>query len=192
MSAFMKDATIGEKTTKRITKGLQKLFSAASAVSVGEFDEDRIFFVAPKAAGQNMDLTQVNFHILSTLKQSNLKSKTLGLSDDVLSLYRNYFSNKAHSTNINCVYFALRGLKLIPDQGFLQADLKNSLTFDGAKSELKFTSLSAFNAEKEVKAISNVTLVPLNKPEDAKDITTLAKSAGSIISVDLKSLITEM
>lgn len=122
MSTLMKDSTVGEKISKRVMKGLQRLFDQASSTSVGDLEENQIFFVAPKGAysPESMDLTQLNFHVLTILKQANLKLKTLGLRENTMSLYRNYFLAKAQSTNIQCLYYALRGLKSMHDQGHLE------------------------------------------------------------------------
>ena len=59
MSTVTKDATLGEKITKRLTKGLQKLFSQASALALNDYEEGQYFFVAPKGAAdpEKLDLT---------------------------------------------------------------------------------------------------------------------------------------
>ena len=70
MSTLLNDQTIGERITKRMTKGLQKLFGQASATSLSDLEEGQVFFVAPKGAAvpQVMDLTQLNLHVVTILK----------------------------------------------------------------------------------------------------------------------------
>lgn len=46
-----------------------------------------------------MDLTQINMHVLNILRLSkeSIKTKAINFDSDTLSLFRNYFSNKANA-----------------------------------------------------------------------------------------------
>jgi len=53
----------------KAAKTLEKLISLAGSTSSDTLSENKIFFVAPKAAkdSKNFDLTQVNLHVLKSI-----------------------------------------------------------------------------------------------------------------------------
>lgn len=70
-----------------------------------------------------MDLTQINMHVLNILKLSStsIKNKAINFDSETLSLFRNYFSNKANAAlSPATASYALQGLSDFEGQVFLQ------------------------------------------------------------------------
>jgi len=89
--------------------------ASASATSTDDTDESQAWFVVPKGAQvqSEMDLTQINMHVLNILKLSSglIESKAINFDAETLSLFRNYFSNKANAAlSPATASFALQGL----------------------------------------------------------------------------------
>lgn len=99
MTSLLKDKNLGEKVVKKVARSLTKLFDGASSISIDDTSEKQIYFVAPRNAFDStvLELTQFNYHILSSLMEAKrgIKLQSLGIEDEMLSLYRNYFDNKA-------------------------------------------------------------------------------------------------
>jgi len=60
-----------------------------------------------------MDLTQINMHVLNILKLSSpsIEKQAINFDSEALSLFRNYFSNKANAAlSLATASYALQGL----------------------------------------------------------------------------------
>lgn len=142
-----------------MAKSLSKLFEAASSISIDDTSENQIFFVAPRAAydSEVLELSQFNYHVLSTLMEAKkgFKLNSVGIEDEMLSLFRNYFSTKAQgSLNVNQAFYCLKGLKSLGDQVFLtNVDEYDHVTFDGSKNELRYSVVDWFGNPSKVKSI---------------------------------------
>lgn len=84
----------------------------AGSTSEDTLSENRIFFVAPKAAHsqKNFDLTSANLHTLKAMASS----KNVTLFNENLSHFKNYFTAKAigHSS-VSSIKNALEALQIL-------------------------------------------------------------------------------
>jgi len=91
---------------------------STSSSSHDENSENQIFFIAPKGAydPQTFNLVQVNYHMMNALvkSQSKVYLEPASLQAELLSLYSNYFSQKAiAASNVDTAFHALKGLKFL-------------------------------------------------------------------------------
>jgi hypothetical protein len=82
------------------------------------------------------------------------------LIEEILSLYRNYFLERATAaTNVRSAYFSMKGLIFLKNQLFLTSTGNDYLVADGSVNALKYDCKDAFGRLSKLSAIKKVTRV---------------------------------
>lgn len=126
---------------------MSKLFKEASITSVDGQDY-RFFSIATKNAYQSekLDLNMLNFFAIDILNiaAKSVELSKVGLNDEKLSLYRNYFETKSTAANsIENAYYSLSGLVLFKNEVFVESDPSNKVlaaSGDGGKTFMRFSA----------------------------------------------------
>ena len=117
---------------------------------------------------------------MSTLVQakSKVKLQPASLVEEALSLYRNYFLERAISArNVNSAFYSLKGLKFLRNQLFLANTGDDYLVADGSVNSLKYDCKDAFGKPAKLKDIKKLTLIQLDPAgaNQEEDVTSSAK-----------------
>ena len=126
---------------------------------------------------------------MSTLVQakSKVKLQPASLVEEALSLYRNYFLERAISaSNVSTAFYSLKGLKFLRNQLFLANTGDDYLVADGSVNSLKYDCKDAFGKPAKLKEIKKLTLVQLdptgaNQEEDATSSAKLERDGQSVL-----------
>jgi hypothetical protein len=117
----------------------------------------------------------------------------MGIEEEMLSLYRNYFDQKAlGAVSLHQAFFSLKGLKSLGDQVFLQdVEGYEFVTFESKKNELRYKIVDAFDKPVKVKSVKKATMkaVDSNKTTDVSDNIKLMED-GTVIQVVLPDVLT--
>lgn len=117
---------------------------------------------------------------MSTLVQAKTKVKLqpASLVEEALSLYRNYFLERAISAkNVNSAFYSLKGLKFLKNQLFLANTGDDYLVADGSVNSLRYDVKDAFGKPAKLKDIKKLTIVQLDPAgaNQEEDVTSSAK-----------------
>ena len=117
---------------------------------------------------------------MSTLVQAKTKVKLqpASLVEEALSLYRNYFLERAISAkNVNSAFYSLKGLKFLKNQLFLANTGDDYLVADGSVNSLRYDCKDAFGKPAKLKDIKKLTIVQLDPAgaNQEEDVTSSAK-----------------
>lgn len=117
----------------------------------------------------------------------------MGIDEEMLSLYRNYFDQKAlGAVSLHQAFYSMKGLKSLGDQVFLQdVEGYEFVTFEGKKSELRYKIVDAFDKPVKVKSVKKATMKAdgSNKTTDVSDNIKLLED-GTVIQVILPDVLT--
>ena len=83
----------------------------------------------------------------------------------------------------------MRGLKLLNHLGYIKDGQNHQILYDNTKFKLMFTSVDMLGVNRKVTDLTNVTLVPLGKTGESKDINSLVRLDNHNMIIDLNSLI---
>lgn len=195
LTTQIEDKDVGEKIVAKIKKSLKRLFKEASSQSdhIGEdFDS---FFVATKNAyySENLDLTQLNFNVLTLVNHVSKKIAldSIGLSNKQLSLYRNYFIQKAiASIDVASGCHALSALKLFSEDVVLESKHHDVFLKNG-NTKLIYYLRNSFGGQAVIKSVLSAT-VRSNDKSKPIDVTKLATANMNEVGVDFKKILSEL
>lgn len=193
LSTQIEDKEVEEKISTKIKKSLKKIFKEASSHSEHQGQDFDSFFVVTKNAFQseNLDVTHLNYEILSLVNHVSKKitPDQLGLSGKQLSLFRNYFIQKAISSiSVEGGCHSLNALKLFSEDVVLEG--KKQEVFVNGDARLIYNLRNAFGVQAVAKSLKKAEIVSLDGAEAKPiDVTKEAGVFANQIRVELKNFV---
>lgn len=163
---------VDKNAPKKVDTTLTKIVKQAAFSSNYEGDEFPIFFVTSKNAAVSSKFfsTQINFLALSSFLKYGEYSK-IGLTEENISHYANYFLGKAIGSNCLCsIVTSLRALDLLKDQMFLTNTAANHLVYDNSVSKLSYNVVNAFGEPVKANQVAKLDLKQIGSTKVDKKI----------------------
>jgi hypothetical protein len=196
LSTQIEDKEVEEKIISKIKKSLKKIFKEASSQSHHEGQDFDSFFVITKNAylSENFDVTHLNYEILSLVNHVSAKisPEQVGLSSKQLSLYRNYFIQKAISSiSVEGGCYSLSALKLFSEDVVLEG--KKQDVFINGDARLIYNLRNSFGVQAVAKSLKKAEIVSIDDSNtNPLDVTKEAGVFANQIRVDLKNFINSL